>query len=432
MSRTTLFRQLVQQRHLTTHASFSAQFARSAHELAEREGDPRLARVEISSRQFDRWMGGELRTLPRPDPCRILEHMLGHPAARLFSVPAKPPAGPSPPPSAPTGSGGENPLDIVARARQLVSGNADDATLAFVGSSLEQVVNRYEQDGPLGLHAQASSLRGLLHALLEGRQPPAARQELFRLTARAAGLLGYMSVNTGKFALAEAYCTEAQELSQAIGDQDTELWACGTRSLALYYDGRYAEADACAAAAADRAPRSEQLIRLLANGRARALAKIGDAEGARRAIGQALALSDMHDVPQGITPCISFEPYGNARTLANAVTAHVALGSIDHVLRNAAAIDDLVESSDSAWSRSLVRLDVASALLQQPSPDLEQALTLGTEALRLCGDTPIRSVLQRSRDLRDQAQQWRTHPAAREYEEELRAWRSQPAALAMS
>ncbi|WP_328436554.1 hypothetical protein OHA71_03720 [Streptomyces sp. NBC_00444] len=448
MPRTTLFRQLLQRRHLTTYEAFSARFERAAARVADLDGDPRLASVRVSPRQFDRWYGGELQTLPRPDACRVLEHMLGGPVSELFTVVddhdqeqvyGRRAFGPAPPGlqfqkshSSPLRADDENPLDIVSRTRQLTTSNADETTLAFLSSSLESITARYELDGPYVLRPQARNLRQLAHTLLDGRQPPTVRRELFRLAARASGLLGYMSVNMGDFTLAEAYCTEARELSRAIDDVETGLWADGTLSFSFYYAGRYAEADACAAAAVERAPRSAQSIRLLANGRARALGKMGRRKASARTVGQALELSELHDVPVGITPCISFEPYGHARTLANAVTAHVSLGNVDQVLSDAQQIDDLVEASDSAWSRSLVRLDVSTALLQQASPDLDHAMALGREALVLCGDAPIRSVWQRARDLYEQATSWRERASVGEYAEELWTWSSQPAALAMS
>lgn len=451
MPRTTLFRQLLQQRHLTTHEAFAAQFERAAARLAALDGDHRLASVRVSSRQFDRWYGGELQTLPRPDACRVLEHMLGRPVSELFSVMQADRAGrdhdnrnrEEEQPTSPSQSrrsesfsslhaDDESPLEIVSRTQQLTTSNADESTLAFLGSSLEGITARYELDGPHVLRPQTRHLRQLAHTLLDGHQPPRARRELFYLAARAAGLLGYMAVNTGDFPLAEAYCTEALELSRAIDDIETELWANGTLSLRLYYLGKYADADACAAAAAERAPRGAQSIRLLANGRARALAKMGRRQAAARAIGQALELSELHDVPVGITSCISFEPYGHARTLANAVTAHLSLGNVDQVLKDARQIDDLVEHSDSPWSRALVRLDVSTALLQQASPDVEHAMSLGKQALALCADAPITSVWQRAHDLREQARRWRNHPVVRDYDDEFRAWSSQPAALAMS
>ncbi|MEV6589831.1 tetratricopeptide repeat protein [Streptomyces acidicola] len=441
MPRTTLLRQLLQQRHLTTHEAFAAQYERAAVRLAELDRDPRLASLQVSPRQFDRWYGGELLTLPRPDACRVLEHMLGRPVSELFSMANADDSEPDlsveshghrPAPSLPSSrEGDENPLDIVARTRQLTASNADDATLSFLGSSLEGITSRYEQDGPYVLRPQARQVRQFAHTLLDGRQPPRTRRELFRVAARASGLLAYMAVNTGDFVLSEAYCTEARDLSREIGDLDTELWACGTLSFGLYYAGRYDEADTCAATAVERAPRHAQSIRLLANGRARALAKTGDRRAVEQAIGQALRLSDLHEAPVGLTSCISFEPYGRARTLANAVTSHVALRNTAQVLRDAEHIDDLVEYSTSSWSRSLVRLDVATALLQQRTPDIDHAMALGCEALRLCGGTPISSVYQRSRDLHEQAGPWRDHPAVRDYGDEFRTWSSQPAALAM-
>ncbi|MET8243600.1 hypothetical protein ABZV31_03670 [Streptomyces sp. NPDC005202] len=442
MPRTTLLRQLLQQRHLTTHEAFAAQYERAAAQLAELDRDPRLASLQVFPRQFDRWYGGELLTLPRPDACRVLEHMLGRPVSELFStaydsdsphdrsgdLPTRRQA----PSSPPLREDDENPLDIETRIRQLTASNADDATLDFLGSSLEGITSRYEQDGPYVLRRQPRQARQLAHTLLDGRQPPRARRELFRLAARASGLLGYMAVNTGDFALSEAYCTEARDLSREIGDLDTELWACGTLSFSLYYAGRYDEADACAAAATERAPRHAQSIRLLANGRARALGKTGDRRAVEQVLGQALRLSDLHEVPVGLTSCISFEPYGWARMPANAVTSHVALRNTAQVLRDAEHIDDLVEHSSSSWSRSLVRLDVATALLQQRTPDIDQAMALGHEALYLCGETPISSVYQRSRDLHEQAGPWRDHPAVHDYGDEFRTWSSQPAALAMT
>ncbi|KUN00758.1 hypothetical protein AQI95_33985 [Streptomyces yokosukanensis] len=441
MPRTTLLRQLLQQRHLTTHEAFAAQYERAAARLAELDRDPRLESLQVSPRQFDRWYGGELLTLPRPDACRVLEHMLGSAVSELFSTAyadcardrvEEPLTRRQPPSPSPPRQDDENPLDIVTRTRQLMASNADDATLAFLDASLEGITSRYEQDGPYVLRPQARQARQLTHTLLDGCQPPRVRKELFRLAARASGLLGYMAVNMGDFALAEAYCAEARELGHEIGDLDTELWACGTLSFSLYYAGRYGAADACAAAAVERAPRHAQSIRLLANGRARALGKTGDRRAVERVVGQALHLSDLHEVPVGLTSCISFEPYGRARTLANAVTSHVALSNTVLVLRDAEHIDDLVEHSSSSWSRSLVRLDVATALLQQRLPDIAQAMALGREALRLCGDTPISSVYQRSRDLHEQAGPWRDHPAVRDYGDEFRTWSSQPAALAMA
>ncbi|MEV3853710.1 hypothetical protein AB0J38_05205 [Streptomyces sp. NPDC050095] len=424
---------------MTTYAAFWAKFERAAAALATLDGDPRIASLHVSSRQFDRWLSGELRGLPRPDTCRVLEYMLGRPAQELF---AEPPDSSNPAPET-RGTAGvrpapgparaldEDPLQIVTRAQRLTTGNADDTTLALIHSSLDEITTHYEHDGPHALRRQARQVRHLAHTLLDGHQPPRARRELFRLAARASGLLGYMAVNLGDFVLAEAYATEALHLSNEIGDLSTALWASGTLSFAFYYAGNYDKADASAAAGIARAPHDAQSIRLLVNGRARALAKSGDRRGAEQAINQALDLSARHDVPTDLTPCISFEPYGQARTLANAVTARVSLRDAAKALDDARGIDNLVEHSDSPWSRALVRLDTSTALLRQRTPDLDHAMMLGREALRLGGATPIRSVWQRADELNELAGTWREHPAVGEYGEEFRAWSARPAVLSM-
>ena len=55
------------------------------------EGEEELAKMSVSARQFERWYGGKLRTLPHPDACRILEHMFGYAVQQLLA-PADPPS----------------------------------------------------------------------------------------------------------------------------------------------------------------------------------------------------------------------------------------------------------------------------------------------------------------------------------------------------
>ncbi|SFE22833.1 hypothetical protein SAMN04487819_109237 [Actinopolyspora alba] len=144
------------------------------------------------------------------------------------------------------------------------------------------------------------------------------------------------------------------------------------------------------------------------------------------AVGQALSLLDHHEISPELTPCLSFEPYGYARLAANAATAYVPLGDTERVLHYTGDVDTAVEQADSDWSRALVRLDVATALLHQPDPDLEHALALGTESVRICADYPIRSVWQRAHTLYGLAQRWAGDARVTEFTEVLRTWWSRP------
>lgn len=326
----------------------------------------------------------------------------------------------------------ENPLDVARRLTSTTSSNIDPATMTLLVQQVGAIVDRYEADGPHKLGPRTAELRNFIQTLLEGRQPPRQRTELFRLAAQASGLLSYMAVNAGHEANAEAYSTEALQLAQEIDDSELMMWVFGTRSLGAYYAGRYGQALewADAGLAIDRC--NPQAIRLLANGRARALGKLGDPTGARRAIAEAEDLSSEYRLPDGLTPCISFAPYSIARTLANAATAHVALGNTREVMQYAEQVDELVEQSDSAWSRALVRLDVATALLADPQPDVEHAMTLGMQALEAGGGPPIRSVVQRAGELHTMAAAWQQMPAVGDYAEALRSWYNAPLTRAVS
>lgn len=324
----------------------------------------------------------------------------------------------------------EDPTRIVAQARTITASNVDYSVLEMTRRSIEHVVASYESLGPWPLVAEVRCLRRTLHVLLDGRQSPYQRRELFLLAGRVAGLLAYMAVNTGRPVVAEAYCTEASLLAQEADDVELQMWVLGTRSFGLYYQGRYNEADAAAAAAITMAPSNPQVIRLLINGRARALARMGQSGNqAEKMVGEALSVSSRtNGLPDGMSSCIAFAPYSPARTMANAVTAFLSLGKACQVLDHARQLDDLVESSHSQWSKALVRLDVASALIAKQSPEVEQAMVLGREALEMTSAVPIRSVGQRAHELAVQVGPWAKNSEVEDYRQQLREWRARPLA----
>src|SRR6266542_1703689 len=84
-ARPTLLRVLVAQRHWQKYETFATQYARASSELAVRDQDPRLRRLSITKRQYERWLAGTLKTKPYPDHCRVLEHLFGRPVEELLS-----------------------------------------------------------------------------------------------------------------------------------------------------------------------------------------------------------------------------------------------------------------------------------------------------------------------------------------------------------
>nr|WP_024126531.1 helix-turn-helix transcriptional regulator [Streptomyces sp. FR1]AHE39150.1 Hypothetical protein pFRL3_373 [Streptomyces sp. FR1] len=324
----------------------------------------------------------------------------------------------------------DDPVDVAAALNELLATNTAFAALETAETALARIVDLYELDGPTGmsrLAAKTRKLRSHLQGLLRGQQPPSHRAALFRITARTSAVLGYMAVNAGRHHLAESYCAEAVGLAGDIGDLETVMWAYGTRSLSAYYRGDFEEAVRWADTGIALAPLHPQAIRLQVNGRARALSRMKDSDGAIRAIETAEDLSARHSVTTQLTPCISLEPYGVTRTLANAITAYVGLGDTAEVRRYADEISDHVATAESDWTRSLVRLDEATAHVSGSQPDLEHAMLLGRQVLQDAEDGPlILSVVQRAHELRHTAQNWKNTPAVRDYTEALGVWSESP------
>jgi hypothetical protein len=86
-------------------------------------------------------------------------------------------------------------------------------------------------------------------------------------------------VGRSEFALARAYCLEAFRLGDYAGDPNLQAWARTTHSFCEYYAGRYSDALELARDGLRYAENGPQSVRLITNGAARALGKLGDAQG---------------------------------------------------------------------------------------------------------------------------------------------------------
>ena len=64
----TWLKTLVQQRHLQQHDLFTAEYDKAAADLG-------LPQAAPSRAQFQRWLSGDLKELPRPRHCRVLESL---------------------------------------------------------------------------------------------------------------------------------------------------------------------------------------------------------------------------------------------------------------------------------------------------------------------------------------------------------------------
>jgi len=292
----------------------------------------------------------------------------------------------------------EDVIDVLSRIQRL-NRTVDPTIVGHLQGNLRHMLAEYEGLDHASLNPVLVKQRAWIDSLLEECSHPQQRQQLFRIAAATAGLLGYVAVGRGAFPLARAYCLEAFQLGDFAEDSNLQAWARGLQSFCEYYARDYREALRLANDGLSYARGGPQSVRLTINGAARAMGKLEDADGVRRAVDEAYELMSHNDVPNGVPSSVALECYSAAQTASNAATAYVSLGMPDDVQRyvNLALPD--ITSSDSPWSRSLVMIDLASSHVRSKDPDLDRATELAVEALSISGHRPIISVQQRTSEL---------------------------------
>lgn len=295
-----------------------------------------------------------------------------------------------------------------------------EAAISIMDAGIADLVERYETEDPATLAPLAVTLRRSFESMVRAEVSASQRQRFLGLAGRATALLAYMAVNLGRFAHADAYGLEAFVLAREAGDRGLMAWVRGTQSFASYYRGDYRNAVEYARDGLRVAGTGPQALRLKINCEARALAFLpGFQREAKHAVAQAYQLADRLDVAEGISSCISFDAYSRGRVIANAITVFQTLGESDEAISLIQEVEPMVQTSNSAWSQSLIGLDHASALLYGSDPDVEKAMHLACAALTASADRPITSVMQRSQALALSITQYSSLPSVREFRELL-------------
>jgi hypothetical protein len=310
--------------------------------------------------------------------------------------------------------------EVAGRLWRLGDANTE-AALSIVRTGIADIVERYETENPEVLAPQAVTLRRNLDSMVTARPTSTQRRVLLTLAGQASGLLAYMAVNLGRFAHADAYSIEAHALAKEAGDPGLMAWVRGTQSFASYYRRDYPKALEFARDGLRSAGNGPQAVRLLINCEARSLAFLpGRKRDAERAVAQAYKAADQFAGPGGISPCVSFGPYSRGRVVANAITVFQTLSETERAIDLVAEVEDAVETSNSAWSRSLIGFDHAAILLHSSRPDVERAMHLACSALAASSDRLITSVVDRGQALVRASAPFGDLPVVREFQERMR------------
>lgn len=387
----TLLGQLAGQRHWQRYETFRHRFEASARELGERENSGQLSRLSLSQRQFVRWLYGELRTLPRPDACRVVEEMFGRPASELFAPPPRPAdtgvvvSGPVVTPAAerawessgaadaPTGD--EDAIMAAAREsgdflRFAESSNVGPHTIDQFQADIRRLTSVYLNRPVTPIFHEARALRDRAFALLIGRQPPQHTRDLYLIAGTLCGILSYASFDTGQLAAAETQARTALLCAELAGHNGMRAWSRGTLSMIAYWDDRPRDAVVFARSGWDIVPETgESRVRLAAT-EARAQARLGNAAAAEDALTRACSEREAVISGDDVFRAGVFA-FPLAKQIEHASETHLWLGSETQHYRDAEReATEAIQSylADPAEERRigelcLARLDLADARL---------------------------------------------------------------------
>jgi transcriptional regulator with XRE-family HTH domain/tetratricopeptide (TPR) repeat protein len=368
----TLLRALIAKRHWQNFRTFEAQFRRTARELAERERDPGLAKLTVSSRQWERWYSGNVKTEPYPDACRVLEHMFGRPIQRLLAPVSQESVyeevdraasdeplftgsrDPARYPGTTRLSGPEHarvpcrdvPGDTVLLADQISelanwveTTNVGDGTIAYLDDATLRLAKDCLTDPPARSYERAAALARRIFDLLKGgHQRIGQTRDLYVIAGKLCAVLSWMSSDLGQLAAAEAHTRNGWVLAdEADHDGLRALLHCA-QSKNAFWDKRYDDAAMHARRGCEYKPPGSAHV-LLACQEADALQAQGRIDDAREALKRAERAQEtirQADELGGIFAC------GIARQANYAAGTCLRAGAVKEALRH-------VERAEAAW-----------------------------------------------------------------------------------
>jgi transcriptional regulator with XRE-family HTH domain len=345
-------------------------------------------RVGVDGNLVSRWERGS--AVPRPPYPDLLCRLFRATPERLglrAGLPSEPAASSTLP------SLFEPTMKIVDRTRRAGSSNVSDTVLTQLERMTVSVVDEYELTGPNLLIPRLVEQRAWVEELFDGRQTLRQRARLFAVAARLSNLLGSLAIDRGDLTTAHAYCDDAFQLADMADNNEIRAWVRATQALAEYYAGDYPKCLGLAEAGLRFARGGSQEARLLAQGQARAAARLGDARTVMAAVERAQTLARPYQ-HGGVSACVAIDGYCSARIDGNIATAFVSLGRFTDARRFAFSALSRFDAAGMSGPRSLTRLDVALTYLADNEP--AAAASIVVEALEISVERPTATLAART------------------------------------
>lgn len=231
------FKQLVHSLHWQVYETFVDVFDRTAQAMAIETGEASLRTVSVSRRQLDRWLSGDLKSLPRPRQCRVLERMLGESASSLFNTGSAP---------ARALSLHEQALTAAKRAADFTiqdeRNNLSSFAIAEVEANADRLIRQYPNRPLVELFPSLTDTQAQVFELLSNCRDPETQRRLYRASAIVTALLSKASHDLGDADAALTQGRAALLSAERASDTSLLMWIHSLQSLASFWAEDY---DAC-------------------------------------------------------------------------------------------------------------------------------------------------------------------------------------------
>jgi transcriptional regulator with XRE-family HTH domain len=376
----TLLRALIAERHWQNFRTFEKQFRRAAQDLAGRDRDPDLAKLTVSSRQWERWYSGNVKTEPYPDACRVLEHMFGYPVHQLLSS-----AG-----GQIQGDGEEAHAEDVRGLMAWVAdtNTTDDAieqmahTASYLMEAHSRIPPRMVLAGVLQAHQKVRDcLRG-------GKQRLRQTRELLRIDSELAAHAGLLLGDLGQDLRAAEYGTAALVLAQEAGADEAIAWSVQAKTARWQH--KYVESAEAARRGFEISGLSPTKVEL-AYREANAIALFGDSGRARQAL--QCARDTAEALPAGYKSAGSVWSFPTGRQAIFELSVAIHTGDPDSALRAAAMADSAWASGEPRDPANWAQIQAGSSIAYMMKDFLDEAAYHVAPVLDLPRELRISTVI---------------------------------------
>lgn len=259
-------------------------------------------------------------------------------------------------------------LQTVARESRLAASVAEGtdlgaSTLEQLHDDVRRIAAAYVTSPPLPLFVEMTTARDDVFQGLRGRARPTQHAELHLLAGQLLCLMANASLDLGNRQAAAQHARAAWSYGDGIGHDGLRAMARAMEALVAYWCGRYHDVLALTADGRSRTRAGSLLARLWAL-EARALAKLGRADAATRALATAhKVIGEGHDpLSDGVGGEFAYQP---ARLAGSTAIVLSAIGDHAGAAREAAAAvgmwQQMPSSERSYGCEALTLIDQAAA-----------------------------------------------------------------------